>query len=346
MFTAEYEGINSFLVGASSLLLEKGVRRNTRGYSCWELPGPFMFKISNPTARIVTIPQRKWNPILPFAESLWLASGRNDLEFIGHYLKNMVNFSDDGVYLRGGYGPRLRKFNGISNDYNIKNSSETDFTKLKNSEIDQFGFVCQNFERDINTRQAIINIGDPPKDCFDESGCLKETKDFPCTRLLHFIKHPTENKLNLTVYMRSNDLLWGASAVNIFNFTFMQEYFARILNLEIGDYYHIANNFHYYENFKPQLASISKVKNFYDVGYNYDKSFKNLTEFDALVLKLNQEEQKLRQQNNLELIDFHDDFFNDWYKAFYCFNTNKEVQFKNPLLTGLFKPNYKWMSKV
>ena len=48
--------------------------------------------------------------------------------------------------------------------------------------------------------------------------------------------------------MRSNDMLWGASAVNIFNFTFMQEYFAAMLNMEIGSYFHIANNFHFYED--------------------------------------------------------------------------------------------------
>ena len=74
MFTAEYKGINDFLVKAARLLLKYGVRRETRGNACYELPEPFMFKISDPTARWVTIPERKWNPFLPYAESLWLAS--------------------------------------------------------------------------------------------------------------------------------------------------------------------------------------------------------------------------------------------------------------------------------
>ena len=84
--------------------------------------------------------------------------------------------------------------------------------------------------RDKNTRQAIINIGDTLKDTLDSNLNIKETKDCPCTRILHFMKHPSENKLNLTVYMRSNDILWGASAVNIFNFTLIQEYFAKLFN--------------------------------------------------------------------------------------------------------------------
>ena len=336
MYTAEYEGINSFLVGASTLLLKEGVKRNTRGFNCKELPAPFMFRIKNPTARLITIPERKWNPILPYAESLWLASGRNDLELVGHYLKNMKNFSDDGFFLRGGYGPRLRKYNGIKNDYKIRNPFDLDYSKFKKSEVDQFKYIDLNFQRDINTRQAIINIGDPPKDCFDTAGCLKETKDFPCTRLLHFQKQPKSNKLNLTVYMRSNDFMWGASAVNIFNFTFIQEYFAQILNLDMGDYYHITNNFHYYDEFEDVLKAISKVKKINDSGFRYSKSFKSLTEFDKLISRLRNEEEKLRNGLGDGLIDFEDDFFNDWYKTFYAFNMKKTVEFSNPELYKLF----------
>jgi len=337
MYTAEYTGINSFLVGASTLLLKDGVKRKTRGKVCIELPEPFMFKVTNPTARIVTIAERKWNPILPFAESLWLATGRNDLEFIGHYLKNMKNFSDDGKFLRGGYGPRLRRYNGINDDYRIRNPFNVDISKLGKSEVDQFNFISKIFQKDLYTRKAIINIGDPPKDCFTEDGSIKITKDFPCTRLLQFQKQPNSNKLNLTVYMRSNDIMWGASAVNIFNFTFMLEYFSQILKMDIGDYYHIANNFHFYEEFKDTIQSMSKIENPRDIGYRYSKSFHNLSEFDKKVILLKSEEEKLRKNKTVDLINFNDEFFNDWYKAFYAFNTHKKVTFSNPLLNQLFK---------
>ena len=336
MFTEEYEGINSFLVGASNLLIKEGVKRETRGKICWELPGPFMFKIKNPTARLVTIQERGWNPILPYAESLWLAMGRNDLEFISHYFKKMGDFSDDGFFIRGGYGPRLRNFNGINTDYKISSPYNEEISQLNNSEIDQFGYICQNFDKDINTRQAIINIGDPTKDCFDKNGKLKVTKDFPCTRLLHFQKHPTHNRLNLTVYMRSNDFMWGASAVNIFNFTFIQEYFAKLLNLEIGSYYHIANNFHYYENHKKQILEISRVDETEDDGFAYSKSFSSLLEFDEQVKKLKNAEEKLRINELDKLIDFEDDFFNDWFKTFYAYNTRNHTEFTNPTLNKLF----------
>lgn len=37
MYIAEYQGINSFLVGSSKILIEHGVTRRTRGYDCVEL---------------------------------------------------------------------------------------------------------------------------------------------------------------------------------------------------------------------------------------------------------------------------------------------------------------------
>jgi thymidylate synthase len=335
MFTAEYEGINSFLVGASSLLLKHGVRRRTRGFDCWELPAPFMFKISNPTSRWITIPQRKWNSVLPYAESLWLASGRNDLEMIGSYFKKMREFSDDGSFIRGGYGPRLRRYNGNSLDYNVDDRFIRISDEFRIGEVDQFSYVISSFKRDQNTRQAIINIGDPPKDCFDTNGYLKETKDSPCTRLLHFMKHPTENKLNLTVYMRSNDILWGASAVNIFNFTFIQEYIARILNLEVGDYFHVANNFHFYDDKREMIENISCITDYKDESFSYNHSFRNLNEFDLLIKKLEDADKKLRFNKRHDMEDFGDDFFNDWYRMLYQYHSKRKVDFINPILNHL-----------
>ena len=266
MFTDEFTGINDFLVKSSRLLLEYGVARETRGYTCYGLPEPFMFKITEPTARLVTIPERKWNAALPYAESLWLASGRNDMSFITHYLQRMRDFSDDGFIMRAGYGPRLRFFSPNVEDYAEYGKT----MKHKSFTVDQFRYVVECFKKDVNTRRAVINIDDTIKDEFDVDGCLKKTKDIPCTRLLHFTKNAITGKLDLTVFMRSNDMLWGASAVNVFNFTFIQEYFAAILGMEIGSYYHIANNFHYYEDKRSMLESIAKVSDYSDVPYPYD----------------------------------------------------------------------------
>lgn len=338
MYYKEFDGVNSFLIGMAQLLLKEGVERKTRNYTCFELPTPVMIKIKNPTARLVTVPSRDWNFNLPYVESLWLASGRNDISMVAHYVKKMKSFSDDEITMRAGYGPRLRYFNGITDDYNAGYMYEQGIPdNVNTAEIDQFEYVEKSFQKDPFTRQAIITIGDPAKDCFQGNHILKETKDFPCTRDLQFIRN--NNKLDLIVHMRSNDFVWGAGGVNIFNFTFIQEYFATILGLEIGEYYHIANNFHYYDNLSEMVKNMADTTMVKDIPFVYFKSFKNLAEFDERLLALQKYEYELRENRKNELIDFADDFFNDWAKVLYRFKntTAKNVKFVNPTLGQLVK---------
>jgi len=337
MLCKEFKGINSFLVGMSQILLSEGVERQTRGFTCYELPYPVIIKISNPLSRLVTIPGRNWNYVLPYVESLWLASGRNDMSLVGHYVNKMYDFSDDRKTMRAGYGPRLRFFNGISEDYNTGFLQEHSQQKGKETiEVDQYDFVEKSFLKDPFTRQGIISIADPAKDCFNSDLKLKNTKDFPCTRSLHFQRNG--KKLDLVVHMRSNDFVWGASGVNIFNFTFIQEYFAEILKLEIGSYYHIVDNFHYYKNFKGMLETIANTTNVIDESYRYKKQFRSLAEFDEKLLRLQLYEQCLRVENKYDNIDFGDEFFNDWANVFLSsYKSNKGLEFANPTLIDLTK---------
>ena len=287
-----------------------------------------------------TIPQRKWNCILPYAESLWIATGRNDMELAGHYVKKLYDFSDDKYFMRAGYGPRIRRFNGIATDYTEKSFWHIFSKRNKTHTVDQLKFVEGLFNRDAKTRQAIITIGDPAKDDFDLLGNIKVTKDFPCTRSLQFILNH-EGKLDLIVHMRSNDFIWGASAVNIFNFTFMLEYVAAILKLEIGNYYHIVNNFHYYDTHIRMLKHLASIKNVQDEDYFlYDKLFSNLSSFDKSLGELSEYEEGVRNKKIVEP-HFEDDFFSDWANVFYAFaNNNQKAKFKNPILKHLINKKY------
>lgn len=331
MFSEEYKGINSFLVGASNLLRKFGVERCTRGNTCYELPEPFFFKITEPTARIVTIPCRKWSKTLPYAESLWIASGRNDLDYITYYLERMRDFSDDKVFARGGYGPRFRHFTGEKNDYKV-----TETLYAPNEGVDQLRYIVECFKAESSTRRAIVSLGDVMKDDFDIEGRLKKTLDIPCTRELHFIKQPSSNKLDVVVKMRSNDMIWGASAVNIFNYTFMQEYMAAILGLEVGDYYHFADNFHYYDYHKEMVDQLSEVTEVVDDTYTYDKKFRNLVDFDCLMKELCSEEKKMRSDKDYSYREFSDPFFQDWYNVLYLYKRETKVEFVNPTLRKLY----------
>lgn len=331
----EFAGINSFLVEMSRTLLRESVIRKTRGVTCFELPYPVIIKITNPTSRIVTIPERSWNCFLPYAESLWLASGRNDLKMAGTYLKRLYDFSDDEKTMRAGYGPRLRFFNGVSNDHQNDNSrTSRNGKKRQYNQVDQFQFIEKCFQKDPFTRQAVITLADPAKDSLNRSGGLKQTKDFPCTRELHFIRKG--DQLDLIVNMRSNDFFWGATGVNIFNYTFMQEYFAQILGLELGHYYHIVNNLHFYEAFKAKLARLADISRVEDGGHFYSKSFKSLKEFDEMISILEIFEEGLRNKQVIPIPNFQDDFFDDWAKMLYSFHCKStSLSFSNPQLNSI-----------
>lgn len=335
-----FENLNQALIGLSKEILKVGVKRETRGFNCIEFPEPVSIKITNPTDRYVTIPIRKWNSILPFAESIWILLGMNDLDSLpGIFVKNLYNFSDNGRTWRAGYGPRIRRAIGFDCNYDVSTPLEFMIYSGKVKTTDQLKYVIECFKKDINTRQAVIEIADPVKDNFGEKWKLKETKDQPCTRLLNF--QVRDNKLDLTVYLRSNDLIWGFSAVNVFNFTFLQEIVAAAIGLPIGDYYHVANNLHFYEDkldMVKELASlnIEEYKSEIKYEYNsYNNSQKSLEDIDYEFTSLFKNIHHIINGGNFNNISPMTD---DWQTVFYNhFNKENQKKFNNPMLNKLFK---------
>jgi hypothetical protein len=61
-----------------------------------------------PRNREILLPSRKASLPAQIAETMWVLSGRDDVEWLSHYLKRAKDFSDDGEVWRAAYGPRLR----------------------------------------------------------------------------------------------------------------------------------------------------------------------------------------------------------------------------------------------
>ena len=365
------ENLSSALVLLCKELMDRGIDVTRRGFECREFPGAVLIEITNPTDRYVRVPERKWNKTLGWIESLWLARGDNSLEMPASYVKNLVNFSDDGKFMRAGYGPRIRRYGDnfdsmvtlsgklLPRQYkNGKTDENGRYSKLKapglyQNVTDQLRFVIEKFKQDIDTREAVITIHDPISDNFNqneedgEKASLLLTKDTPCTRSIHFMI--VNGKMNCYVDIRSNDLIWGFSAVNVFNFTLMQEYVAAIVGVPVGKYYHKADNLHVYKDFIPLAEEIAKRDpNSYQSGVNfsYKTTFKTLEEFDALIAQLSQFEENCRNSENrteqdFELLradieKFEDEMFSDWAKVIFRYWTKQLVEFRNPLLNELF----------
>jgi thymidylate synthase len=106
----------------------------------------------------------------------------------------------------------------------------------------QLKWCLDSLKADINTRQAIAFLNQPKYQ-------FEGNKDFVCTMYLNFFIR--DNKLNMKVQMRSNDIFYGLTFDAPF-FAVVHQHMLLWLKetyptLEIGEYAHFADNIHYYE---------------------------------------------------------------------------------------------------
>ena len=105
----------------------------------------------------------------------------------------------------------------------------------RNQQID---YVVSLLASNPNTRQAAISIYDA-KEHYDYAS------DTPCTYAIQFTI--LNNKLNMCVTMRSNDL-WYGFCNDQYCFSQLQIMVAEKLAIPVGTYYHFAHNLHLYNN--------------------------------------------------------------------------------------------------
>lgn len=172
----------------------------------------------------ITAVDRKVSIAAQIAETMWVLSGRNDVEWLSAYLPQAPKFSDDGKTWRGGYGPRLRAFGQVPEE--------------ANKGVDQLQHVINLLTRDPQTRQAVMSIYDPLIDT--EPG-----KDIPCNNWLHLLGR--DGKLNLHVATRSNDLMWGWSGINSFEWAALLHIVAGLTGYEVGSVTFSISSLHLYE---------------------------------------------------------------------------------------------------
>jgi len=194
--------------------------------------------ISRPKERCLFLRHRGNSIFATVAETLWVLAGRNDIVWLQHYLPRAAEFSDDGRTWRGAYGPRLRNWNGI----------------------DQLSEVRQLLLRERLTRRAVMVLFDPDRD-------FTESKDIPCNNWLHWMVR--DDQLHLNVAIRSNDVIWGFSGVNSYEWSVLQEMMAYWLGVAVGRVTYFASSFHlyrrHYEMAKKMTADFDGVT-CYDFG--------------------------------------------------------------------------------
>ena len=220
-------------------LLNEGDEVSPRGKLVKELR-PAAVEFENPFNRVTFLGERKVNPFFQIAESLWILSGRADVQWLTQFNKNMAEFSDDGVWFNAPYGERIRYWN--------KNSAHGVII----NPIDQLVDAYLKLLNDKDTRQAVVVISNP---MFDNSRYTigEKGKDIACNLIFTFkIRH---DKLNMTVFNRSNDAHWGLWGANLCQFSTIQEVMLNWLkysgkdefkDLEVGTYTQLTDSLHIY----------------------------------------------------------------------------------------------------
>jgi thymidylate synthase len=171
------------------------------------------FTIKEPMDNIITTKWRRFN--LKYAEREWqwyLSANRNIDALEPPVPKIWKQISDDNGNTFSNYGWQWHRGN-------------------------QLNYVINELRKNLNSRRACISI-------YDGKENHSWVRDVPCTLAICF--YIENDKLCMSVYMRSNDLVFGFCN-DQYCFSKLQQKIANELNIKVGYYHHSATDFHIYE---------------------------------------------------------------------------------------------------
>lgn len=238
MYVITANSVTEALYGGLDLLRCGGHRRDSRNGPVWKMDAPVTTCYVNPHHRVMTWPARDANPFFHLFESLWMLAGRNDVEPLRWYVRRMEEFSDDGETFHGAYGHRWRHA----------------------FDFDQLEVIIRNLEDNPDDRRCVLGMFDPRIDLRPEmdmaTGGRVVKRDIPCNLVVKFSRGPS-GRLNMTVFCRSNDIVWGAYGANAVHFSILQEYVAAGIGCEVGRYWQVSDDWHGYDKVVEPLFSRS-----------------------------------------------------------------------------------------
>lgn len=249
----QVRNVQEALPRALRLLDNEGVERSSRNGPV--LLGPSVTTVyERPCERVIFWPERDANPFFHLYEALWMLAGRNDVAGPARYAKNMVNYSDDGETFHGAYGHRWRRWLA---DWSKPPSKETGL----NARLDQLELIAIELRENPDSRRCVLQMWDGQYD-LGRSG-----KDLPCNLTVTF-QRGIEGELNLTVFCRSNDIIWGAYGANAVHFSVLLEYMALWIGCAVGTYTQVSVNWHAYLDAFEKVKSVRPDRvNFVDNPY-------------------------------------------------------------------------------
>lgn len=207
----------------------------------------YSFEVSNPSSAAIKTRSDKRNKVIAEyhkKETDLYLSGSNKVEDFATASTFWNNIANPDGTINSAYGYLLWK---------NKSCFNKDFSSASEA-VSPWEWAKQSLLTDKHTRQAIIRFNLPEH-------CWEGNKDFPCTLTGTF--HIRENKLYLSMVMRSTDLTRGL-VYDLPFFILLQEMMldelkAKYPDLTLGSYYHLSHSMHVYSR------DIDKVNDMLDI---------------------------------------------------------------------------------
>lgn len=223
------DGVNGY-VDLVNHVLEHGKEVSPRGMKTLEIEDA-VIRIHDVYSTLPLNIGRGAMPGIGAVESCQLLGGVSTPELVIAVGPQFKNYAEDNGIFHGAYGLRT---NG------------------------QYEEVIKRLKDDPDTRQAVVTIWNP------EFDLLPNKRDYPCTILHQF--RIRDNKLNMSVYMRSNDV-WLGAAYDFFQFTRVQLAVASVLGIEPGTYNHHVGSLHIYEQHWTSADRLEKTEDYERIPY-------------------------------------------------------------------------------
>jgi thymidylate synthase len=209
------------------LIMNEGILEESRAGDVLVMPCPVFTITTHPQQRVLFSEVRDANPFFHLYESIWMLGGRRDSLSLNDFIKTFgARYGEADGTVHDAYGYRWRIHFGF----------------------DQLDYIIGKMRETPYTRQCVLQMWD----AMTADDLMGNWHSRPCNTHIYTRIH--EDKLDITVCCRSNDLIWGAHGANAVHFSVLQEYLAARIGVKVGVMYQLSNNYHAY------LSEIEKMQ--------------------------------------------------------------------------------------